>query len=143
MTDISLVEPKESQVRDVTEEDIELLTSVLVQLQKDTASGSHTFGAPIYSPNLTAAVCEHAPFIDGLAYVIEHLPIVQAELAVEVYKAFCEVFDETPDETDINYAREALLDWDSPLSVLLSSTNEDNFELPIDDMDMDDYSEDD
>jgi ATP-dependent DNA helicase RecQ len=99
--------PKEP-IRTVEEEDKELLMEVISVLKGQVGNQCHAFGVPVWAPSLTDEILAHCAYMDSLDYVALHLPVMHPQLAVEIYRAVCEVFDEDfrYDESEQEYVQQ-------------------------------------
>jgi hypothetical protein len=86
--------PDRVKVREVNDEDLDLLKDNLRELKNLVGDHTIAFGTPIWSPSLEDEVVEHAEYIDSVQFVALHLPVIHPELAFEVFRAVCEAFDE-------------------------------------------------
>lgn len=120
-------------VREVSDEDIELLRDILSELQQSYVNQFHAFGIPVWSPSLTESIIQHVSKIDSVKYIAFNLPVIDSGLTVKIFQAVCEVFDEdfVFSDEDSNYVTlcDEIIDSDNSfMAQLLSSVELEDLE---------------
>ena len=93
---VSTLQPTEEKVavREVSDDQRDLFVEVLNELKTKVGNKEYAFGVPVFSPALIDSAVEHVAYINSIDYIASNLPVMDAQLAIEVFRALCEAFEE-------------------------------------------------